>query len=227
MNKRKKLLCLQSNNAGGCKLPAKADITAIYLHKKYPTSAGVITNEVGGASAQLVNSSCGKFNNLTYGSPGTEDIHNGTVLPFRFIIAPALNNTYETIISKYDSAAGEFFIYTYSVNKSVTLFAKDSVGTSYQLVLATGLTPGAWCDIEGLFDNGNVTWTVNGGALQSITMSINNIRNATGNKLQIGTRGNFPLHSPWKYFPGRTINLDILSCNFFRTGEESRRVQMG
>ncbi len=190
------------------------DIQAIYLNKKRADSATIEDESGNGNNATLVQAQCAKGDGTAYAKGNTDNIHNGTNVDFRLIIAPSFTSSYETILSKYDSTDGEFFFYTYNndgtYNNVLFFFYKDNSGTSHQFYLLKNATADTWYDIEGNFDNGTITWTVNGGAEQTDSSSVTEIRSTTGDELELFSR----LLGSTQFYTGKASFLKFGNAEF-------------
>ena len=184
--RNKKLLCLLNNNSGGCKLPAKDDLQAVYLNKKAPSSAGVVTNESEGADARLVNSTCGKFDGTVYGiTPTGGSVHTGTKVIGAVLFKPTDLTDSQVIFAKSTAGQHEFFLHTTGGTGTLNFYLSGN-GVALELAVIGTVFVGTVYDFKLSFDNGVLSYSLNG-ATGSHTFTFDSIYNGTA-KIALGKR---------------------------------------
>ncbi len=156
----------------------------------------------------------GVFDNTCYVEGDTSPIHNGTNFDFHFIMKLGFNDDYEVPFSKYISDVnGEilFFTYTSTGSNNLYLILVDSAGTQEQKTILTGLEANTWIDLQGNFNAGVLTYTLNGGAEQTVNYSITDVKTNSTSKTTLGHTDNVAYDD---YFTGEIAYAKVGSKTF-------------
>ena len=137
---------------------------AAYLGKKQPSSAGVIYDESkNNNDAQLVQSSCGKFDGNTKAEGNTEDLYSPDYVPFKIIFTNPTTTSQQFLISKYNIYAGDGLSFAIFVKNKQVEFSLSQNGSDETLyTINTILTDGEISTLEGAFEYGVLSGKLNG-----------------------------------------------------------------